>query len=75
MKPWILSIGMSVFINAGIAADVPELVTGAEAFNQQECIGRYTSDCVATVCPTSEERDCPEKCQAEAVDKCEEQGQ
>lgn len=45
-----------------------------QQFDAKMCIDRYANNCINTVCLTSEERDCIEKCRLYAKDKCQEKG-
>ena len=60
-----------IFFGAKIlAADIPGEILDEQKINLQMCIGRYTNECVNTICPNSEDLDCTQKCQADAAEKC-----
>ncbi len=50
--------------------DDPRTIIGSETYDQKMCIERYASKCIDAVCRTSEERNCSDKCQESAHDKC-----
>jgi len=52
------------------AADIPQVVIGAEKYDKAMCIERAANDCINTICLTSSARDCTDKCRASAEDKC-----
>lgn len=56
------------------AANLPTVEQGAEYFDEKMCVERYTNQCINTVCSTSRERDCQDRCLKGAKDKCREQG-
>ena len=55
------------------AANLPTVEQGAQHFDQKMCVERYTNQCINTVCSTSGERHCQDKCLKGAKDKCKEQ--
>ncbi|AHE67705.1 hypothetical protein [Legionella oakridgensis] len=57
------------------AADIPDVVIGDDQYNQDMCVERSANDCINTMCLTSEDRDCQDKCQTDAEDKCKEQSE
>lgn len=73
MRLIIFFIGCFLFILKASADDVPTIVEGAETYNEAMCIENYTNDCISTICLTSSDRDCQDKCAETARDKCAEQ--
>lgn len=59
----------------GYAADIPTVVAGSKAYDEKTCIARYANECITSVCLTSQARDCIQKCQDGAKDKCKEQSE
>lgn len=55
------------------AVNDPETVIGAEKYDKVMCIEQYTDNCINSVCMTSDDIDCQEKCKQMAEDKCKEQ--
>lgn len=63
-----------LFASTGFADDLPTSVQqGAEIFDKDMCIQQYSQNCISTICITSSDRNCQEKCRSDAKDKCEEQ--
>jgi hypothetical protein len=52
------------------ADDDSTVILDSENYDQQMCVQRTADDCVNTICPNSEARDCTDKCQADAEEKC-----
>jgi hypothetical protein len=65
-----LSISCILLVNVAQAADIPEVVEGAEKYDKQNCIQTYTDNCIDNVCTTSEQIDCESNCGKLAQDKC-----
>ncbi len=60
------------FSTVATAADIPTYIEGAQHLTQEECLIRTSNECISSVCPTSSDTDCNEKCKAAAVDQCKE---
>ena len=72
MKKIIMLMLFSYFPLLSQAADIPDVVNGNNAQNQQMCIDRATNDCVSTVCENSTDINCSDNCKNSALDKCKE---
>lgn len=70
MKKWIILVGMLSISGWGFAANLPSQVQGAQSMSKEECIKNNTNDCIQSICMTSSERDCQERCAKGARDKC-----
>lgn len=55
------------------AVDDPTTVLGTEKYSKEMCIQQTTDNCITTICTTSEDIDCQEKCKQMAMDKCQEE--
>lgn len=60
-----------LFPICGYAADDPTVIIDDSEYKQQMCVQNKTQDCINTVCLTSEERDCTDKCETDAEQTCE----
>lgn len=61
--------GFSAMVNA---ADIPSVVEGAEEYSKEQCEATAANDCIESLCQTSSDIDCEDKCRTTAVDKCKE---
>lgn len=77
MKTFILIILMlPVFLLSSpvFADDLPTSVQqGSQTFDKDMCIQQYAQNCISTICITSSDINCQQKCRSDAKDKCEEQ--
>jgi hypothetical protein len=65
-----MGLFLLLFSLAAQAADDSTVILDSENYDQKMCIDRTSGDCVNTICLTSEERDCTDKCKADAEEKC-----
>ena len=66
----ILLATLLIFPAMGQADDDPRQTLDSQKFDQSMCVQEVAGDCVNTMCLTSEERDCTDKCEADAEVKC-----
>lgn len=64
---FVLFTSLSFMVNA---ADIPTAVEGAEGYNKANCLATSTNDCIESICMTSPDTDCQEKCKNSAADRC-----
>ena len=72
MKRMVSLVLVSCFPLLLSAADLPNVVNGNNAHNQQMCIDRAANDCISTACENSPDIHCTDSCQKSAQDKCKE---
>jgi hypothetical protein len=64
---FVLFTALPMMVNA---ADIPTAVEGAESLSKADCLSTTTNDCIQSLCMTSSDIDCPDKCKTSAADKC-----
>jgi hypothetical protein len=62
---------LSAFTSTSFA-ELPTVVEGAEGYDQAQCIAQGTNNCLQSICTTSSDTDCSEKCRKGAENKCRE---
>lgn len=71
MKLQYTLFGLLLVNTLTFAADIPGLDEGSATMNNEVCVSEEYQLCISTVCMTSEDIDCQEKCRDMAQDKCE----
>ncbi|QDP72865.1 hypothetical protein FOG18_09980 [Legionella israelensis] len=72
ISPLVFFSVLMLFTATIYAANLPTTILGAEQYDETMCVEQYQDNCISSVCLTSEERDCPDKCRKMAKDKCRE---